>query len=153
MANYGDVALRLPANWKRSNYENQEQVLMSIGHEDGESDLYLKDDPDKAHQFRWIDPANKTEVTGARMRGWDFVKKDNGWVKRLDYLWEWSAEGFVSFAGQVAMFRPKERWLDDEARRAGMVTKSREASDREVDNLPQGLIATEDAPKRRRKGI
>ena len=155
MANYGDVALGLGPKWNRNQYETNEQVISIVGHQDGQADLYLTDEPDTEHQFRWVDPSDKTQVTGARMRGYDFVKNDK-WTKRVDYLWEWNAEGFVFWGGQVLMARPKAKWLEDEAKRETMSGRARANSDAEIDQLPAGLVATEDGRGRgrgRRKGI
>lgn len=152
MPNYGDVALGLGPKWNRNAYQNTEQVLRIIGHENGEADLYLTKEPDAEHQFRWIDASDKSEVTAARMRGYEFVKKDK-WTKRVDYLWEWNAEEFVFFGGQVAMARPKAKWLEDEARRGAMNKQARADSDAEIDRLPAGLVAANAEPKQRRRGI
>jgi hypothetical protein len=147
VANYGDVALRLRADWSRGRYENQEQVLMTVGHEDGVADLYLTKEPDTEHQFQWVNPADRNEVTRARMRGYDFVLKDT-WTKRLDYLWEWNAEGYVWTNGQIAMARPKSKWLEDEAKRDVMTNRVRSEADKDLEVLPKGLIAEQQEASR-----
>jgi hypothetical protein len=108
MPNYGDVALGLKADWSRNQYENPEQVLFTVGHENGEPDLCLTDAPNEEHQFRWVDPLDKTAVTALHMKGYTFVDKAT-WTKRLDYLWEWNAEGKCAFGGQVAMARTRSK--------------------------------------------
>lgn len=142
MPNYGDVAVRLSADWSRNQYDNQEQVLMIVGHEGGEADAYLTDDPDGEHQFYWVDPDNKFQVTGLQMRHYEFVNKDK-WTKRLDYLWEWNAKGHVAFAGQELMARPKRYWIEDEKKRDGQNEKARRDANAEAQRAPGGLRATE----------
>jgi hypothetical protein len=154
VANYGDVALGLKADWSRNKYQKPEQTLFAIGHEGGEADVYLTDDPDAEHQFRWVNPLDKEEVTGLLMRKYQFVTKDK-WTKRVDYMWEWNAEGKIYYGGQILMARPKSLWQDDENTRAGMHRESRrDTRDPELDRAPDGLIATDAEGKpKRKKGI
>jgi hypothetical protein len=153
--NYGDVALGLKPSWKRSQYPKPEQTLFAVGHEEGKADVYLTKEPDAEHQFRWVNASDKEEVTGLLMKGYKFVNKDE-WTKRLEYLWEWSAEGKVYYGGQLLMARPKSEWLKDEQMRASLHKEAwqNQSSDRELDNAPDGLIAEEGGKAvRRRKGI
>jgi len=159
MANYGDVALGLRADWTRNNYENQEWVLSTVGHEDGEADVFLTDEPDTQFQFLWADvmarPGHASDAQLAAMRGFEFVKQTEFTKRKL--LWQWDAEGFLIHAGQKLMYRSKERWLVDQKRRSDIQAKtSADSSDRDLDNAPDGLVAmTADGKqvKRKKRGI
>ena len=153
MANYGDCALGLAANWDRSIYESQEWLLTLVGHADGIADAYLKDDPDKEHQFYWADPKDKDnrDLMLAYQRGYAFVHKYKGWVKN-EKMWDWDAEGRVTFGGLVLMARPKERWLAEQQRRDNLNTKARQDVEREMESIPDGLSATEPQGAARRRG-
>lgn len=153
MANYGDVALGLPANWNRNTYDNQaDWVLYTVGHAEGKADAYLEDEPDKRHQFRWVDPRDPNEVTKAQMQHYVFVKKGE-WVKH-EILWGWDAEGFCVFAGQRLMARPEELFVKDNEKRERNQNVIRGTFDREMENAPSGLIAeAATTGKKRKKGI
>ena len=156
MANYGDVALGLPANWNRNYYNNQaEWMLYTVGHSDGVADVYKEDEPDTEHQFLWADttarPGHTSDDRMAMQRGFRFVKKADGWVVRDETLWTWDSEGFLQHAGQKLMFRPKEKWLAEQNRRELMETDARAALDNDVAAPPSGLIPTESAPRKQRK--
>jgi hypothetical protein len=140
MPNYGDVALNLGANWSRNQYENQELMMLAIGHEDGTPDVFLTDDPEAEFQFFWADPKDAKEVTQARMRGYEFVKKSE-WTKH-DILWAWDATDRLEYAGMNLMARPKERWLADQQRVKKLSERARHEDDKELDNLPAGLVPT-----------
>lgn len=134
-----------------------DQVLWIIGHDNGKADLYLKDEPEAEHQFQWVDPADKTRLTTLQMKGYSPVNKTK-WEKHA-FLWEWNAEDKLFFGGQIAYARPKEKWLADEAKREAMKRRARDEDERQVANVPDGLIATDaegNAIKKRgrpRKGI
>lgn len=155
MPNYGDVALGLDAKWDRRNYENNSDwMLYTVGHTAGESDAYLTDDPDKEHQFRWVDVRDPNELTKALMQGYEFVKNDK-WTKH-EILWAWDAEGFCIFAGQKLLARPKELWLAGQEKRDRLAKEARADSDREIESVPDGMIATDGEGKpirKRKKGI
>lgn len=159
MANYGDVALGLKSDWNRNNYEYQEQMQGTVGHEDGKADARLKSEPDKRHQFRFVDHLGtraKQEISGLRMKGYEFVKNET-WDKH-EFLWEWDAEGFLVHDGQRLMARPEDKFTADQARRDGITHAAAQdqSADNELDNVPAGLIATDGEGKpraRKRKGI
>lgn len=120
MANYGDVALNLPADWNRRKLTDQRFALLTVGHQDGIADARLKDHPDELHQFAWVMPTFKglpnDEVDVNRTKGYKFVKKTDGWEKN-ENLWEWDAEGYCTFQGQRLMARPAELFFADMAER------------------------------------
>jgi hypothetical protein len=150
MPNYGDVALGLTESWSRNQYENQELMMLAIGHENGVPDVFKTKEPEAEFQFVWVDPKDATEVTRARMRGYEFVTKSD-WTKHA-YLWQWDAQERIEYAGQNLMARPKERWLADQLRIKGLSERARKEDDREVDSLPNGLVPTTRA-KRARAGV
>jgi hypothetical protein len=149
--NYGDVALGLPKNWDRNAYEAQEWLLTTVGHVNGVADARLKEDPEKEHQFYWADPKDPhgRDLMLAYQRGYQFVHKDT-WDKH-DHLWGWDAEGRLYFGGLVLMARPKERWEIEEGRRRQLHDKERDAVERDVSSLPDGLLATESQDSMRPK--
>lgn len=116
MANYGDVALGLGPDWDRSNYHDQQYVLSTVGHDHGRADAYLDKEPDKQHQFAWVDPRYRDEVAVNRTKGYVFVNKDDWAINEL--LWQWDAEGYcIRFDGQRLMARPKEIFVADMLKR------------------------------------
>lgn len=116
MANYGDIALNLPADWSRSKQHDQNYALMTVGHTDGVADARLTKEPDKRHQFAWVDTRYKDEIDINRTKGYVFVKTPD-WTKN-ESIWEWDAEGFCVCKGQRLMARTEEKFLADmEARR------------------------------------
>ncbi len=159
MANYGDVALGLKASWNRNNYEVDNALMFyTVGHADGVADARLKAEPDKLHQFKWIEMKDMDEVTRAKMRHFTPVHKDD-WDKN-DMLWSWDAEGYIWHAGQRLYAREKQYWLAEQAKRDNMFESSRDSADREMDNvpLPDGSVVfdAKNEPRKRgrpRKGI
>lgn len=103
--NYGDAALNLPPDWSRTRIAGDPAfILTTVGHENGVADARLTDDPSKAHQFRWIDPADQNQLSLARTRHYKYCNKNAGWEKR-DELWEYDGEGFIVLNGQKLMAR------------------------------------------------
>lgn len=115
MANYGDIALNLPADWSRFKQHDQNYALMTIGHAEGVSDVRLTKEPDKRHQFAWVDTRYKDEIDINRTKGYRFVTEKE-WTKN-EHLWEWDAEGFLLCKGQRLMARDEDRFLADMAAR------------------------------------
>lgn len=150
--NYGDVALGLPKNWDRSSYESADFLLTTIGHVNGVADVALKDDPEKEHQFYWADPNDPhgRDLMLAYQRGYEIVTNDR-YVKN-EKLWGWDAQNRLVYGGLVLMARPKERWEADEARRRGLHDKARRDTERDIDNMPAGLVATEATDSLRKRG-
>lgn len=144
MPNYGDVRLGLPADWSRNQYDQPEWMFLTIGHENGKPDVYLKDDPDAEHQFYWVDPTNRhtNEIAVANSRGYVMVKQGE-WEKH-EYLWNWDAEGRLVHNGLVLMARPKAKFLEDEARKNRNVARATEHVDTEVADVPDGMVALGD---------
>lgn len=151
MPNYGDVALNLPANWDRTVYESQEFLLTTVGHVNGVADAYLAEDPDKEHQFRWADPKDQhnRDLMLSYQRGYQFVTKDK-WTKN-PMLWDFDAENRVTFGGLVLMARPKERFIADQKRRDEVNLRARKDVERDVEEIPEGLLATEAIGAARRR--
>jgi len=150
-SNFGDVALRLPENWDRLSYADQDFGFLTVGHTRGVADLHRKDDAEKAHQFYWCDITNVAELNRLQSRGFKFVTKDE-WNK-VDGLWgDWNAAGFVEVLGLRAMARPGERFFADESRRGEMKTKVGKDHDRELDKAPDGSVALDDAGHQVKRG-
>lgn len=111
--NYGDVAMKLPPNWDRSEVANSSGfnfVLMIIGHVNGVSDVRLKNNPSAKHQFRFLDQTNTADAFGARMDGYKFVTQAE-W-DAID-LWQWNAQGHLFCLDQVLMARPGHMYFDE----------------------------------------
>lgn len=157
MANYGDVALGLKPDWSRSKENDQNYALQIVGHENGEADVYLKDEPDQAHQFVWVPLAYRDTVSVYSTKGYSFVKKAEGWVKR-ENLWEWDAEGFVLSRWGRLMARTKERFLEDMEKRRiqrERVMGSGNDDDKRAREIAErtGIQITEDDRPVRRRGL
>lgn len=114
MPNYGDVALNqsIGPDWDRSQLHDQNFALMTVGHQDGVSDVYLESDPEARHQFAWCDLLYRQEFDVNRTRGYRLVNKNDGWVKNPN-LWEWDATGNCVCFGQALMARPAELYFRD----------------------------------------
>lgn len=134
MANYGDVALGLKPEWDRSSEHNQEYALRIVGHTNGVADARLKNDPDKRHQFAWVDPTYLKEVNVNRTKGYVFVNKNTGWEK-ADNLWEWNAEGNLLYEGQLLMARPGELYWKDLDKRIELRGGVKDNADEEAENI------------------
>lgn len=116
MPNYGDVALNLPPDWSRSRLASgQEFHLTTVGHENGVADAYITNEPDRLHQFKWVNPLDNTEVSIAKSRHYVFVEKGS-WTKN-PHLWEWTGEGNIVFNGQYQMARDAEWYYKEEEAR------------------------------------
>jgi hypothetical protein len=156
VANYGDVALVLRPDWERRKENDQHYALRIVGHQDGVADAYLEEEPDKEHQFAWVDPKYKTDVAVNHTKGYRFVKKDEGWTKNDD-LWEWNAEGFCVRESDYLMARPKDRFLEDMAARRTQRdkvmggNKAEEEAERIAANA--GIEISGDSPKVKRRGL
>lgn len=133
MANYGDVALGLGPTWDRSREANQAFILPNVGHTNGKADAYLKDDPDKAHQFAWVDPKYRDEIDENRLKGYDFVNQKKGWEKN-EHLWEWNAESNVQRRGQLLMARDAALFFED-------LDKRKSARDNRKDENEEAALA------------
>ena len=72
-------------------------------------------------------------------RGYVFVTKAE-WFKR-EGLWQWTADGFCDFKGGRWMARPGEMFHADDERRVSLGAKARKALEKDVDRLPNGLVA------------
>lgn len=118
MANYGDVALNLPADWSREANlgKDQEFVLMMVGHDDGIADAYLTKEPDERHQFTWANMKNDSDVSRKRSRGYAEVSK-NRWTIN-ENLWRWDDKGHAVFNEGTLFARPAYLYHRDEERRA-----------------------------------
>lgn len=153
MPNYGDCALGLPATWDRTQFESQEFIMSTVGHVNGVADAHLKADPDAEHQFRWADPKEQfnRDLMMSHQKGFRFVTKD-AWNKH-EYLWDWDAEGRVTYGGLVMMARAKGLWLAEQSRRDSIRLQARREVERDMEEIPDGLVATEaQGAARRRPG-
>lgn len=139
MANYGDVALGLPADWERNIYGDNEFVLTTVGHSDGTADAYLTNHPEEKHHFYWCDPTDQRDIIFARQRGFDFCQKAEWSMNEM--IWRWDAEGRIEAFGLRLMFRPAERYFRDIKRREDM--QNRAKADADSDAVPDGLVATD----------
>lgn len=153
MANYGDAALNLGPEWARYKESDQNFALQIVGHKDGESDVRLKDEPNKRHQFAWVDTKYRDDIAINLTKGYRFVKKDEGWVK-AEELWEWDAEGFLVWKTMRLMARPIERLVDDMAKRKQqrervMGTNKAEEEAAELAARAGIQITGDDKPRRR----
>lgn len=115
MANYGDVALNLQPNWDRRRLTNRKFALWIVGHDNGKADVALKQEPDKRHQFAWIDPRYHEELA---------MNLSNGFIYVLRSVWDvnenlWppvgDAEDKVYNQGQYLMARPAAIWFAQQA--------------------------------------
>lgn len=115
MANYGDSRLNLPADWNRNTVFNRPFVHMTIGHNNGISEVRLKDKPDQRHAFAWVDPERREEVDYNTDDGYKFVTEKEWTSDR----YEWRADGRLYCQGQVLMAMPKEKFdaLEEERNR------------------------------------
>lgn len=156
--NYGDLTLHLPPTWNRLGEADQQFALQMVGHENGVSDAYLKDEPTQRHQFAWVDPKYREDETMNVYKGYRFVKKDDGWVIN-ERLWAWDAEGFCTFKTFKLMARTEDLFLKDmEARR---IQRNKVMGKTEEDDAKQaaalGIDITGDDGKRvkagRRRGM
>jgi hypothetical protein len=129
--NYGDVALGLSADWSRSKETNQEYALGIIGHEGGEADVFLKDEPEQKHQFAFVDTKFADEVAMNRVKKYAFVKKCDGWVQRAN-LWDWDSEDFLVHKGQRLMARKGEHFIAEMEQRAKVYNLSQSRADKEA---------------------
>ncbi len=143
MPNYGDVALGLTAAWSRNNYDNQEFLMGTVGHENGVADAYLKDAPEARHQFYFADPKDQKDISTMQMRGYVFVQKDV-WVKHPILWGDWDAQGHINYGGTNLMARPEALYLADQTRRAKLSTRVRAEADADVRTVPNGLVATDE---------
>ena len=163
MANYGDIALNLPPDWERARQHDPNYALMTVGHQNGVSDAYLIDEPDKRYQFAWVLRTFKgvpnEEVDINRTKGYSFVKKGE-WEKNAN-LWEWDAEGFLTCKGQSLMARPAELFLADMAARKRQRDQVMGGRNKEEERIAEmaaraGIEVTgsdEGRPVQRRKGM
>lgn len=135
MANYGDVALNLPANWDRSMMHNKKLAMVMVGHKEGVADVRLKGEPEKRHQFRWVDPKQNEDIDMFQLDHYRFVNKEE-WDK-TDLLWTWNAEGRLVGPGHL-MARDAEFYFAEVAER------EREADQSEAED-ERALAAAERA--------
>ena len=129
MPNLGDVALNLPREWDRSRMSDKSLALIMVGHTDGKPDAFLTADPEKQHQFRWIDPTRPEDIDLFQTDHYSFVNKNEGWEKNPN-LWTWNAEGrLVGRAGQL-MARDAKWYHEEKAeqeRKAGVGEEAEDA--------------------------
>lgn len=148
MANYGDVALNLPADWDRAKIHNKEFTFTTIGHKDGVADAYLTKEPDARHKFYAVDKFNRNEIAARRTEGYGYVTKDT-WTVNEDY-WEWNADGIAQRGVELLMAMPAAKFAElEESRRRFKVMKQereREAEAREAE--ARGIAVTDERGER-----
>jgi hypothetical protein len=148
VANYGDVALSLPANWDRLKLYNKEDFIQTVGHKEGVADACLTKEKDAEHQFYWVDPRDYRAIASLKVNGYDFVTKET-WTINED-LWQWNADGRASFGVEVLMARPKAKFIEAEAQRAAFRdSKSKKERDEELRAIERAGISVEDERGRR----
>ena len=157
--NYGDVALNLSPDWTRAAQRNQKFTIWTIGHEDGKADVYLKDNPDQRHQFAWVSPRYKDEITMLKVKGYQFVHKST-WDKNPDLWGDWTPDGFILCVDQNLMARSEELYLKDKAVREYEMISARDRDSEAAKQLAKraGIKIIEDdeddeeeMPARRRR--
>lgn len=139
MANYGDVALNLPANWTREANlgKDQDFVIQIVGHSDGVADMALTKEPDAQHQFYWLDMKDDAEVSRMYSRGFSLVTQDK-WTKN-EHLWRWDDQDFCVFNGRKLAARPAHLYHADKVRR--------EQAERPTEELFNDKIANDAATR------
>lgn len=150
--NYGDVALNLPADWSRTRLSNEAFGLLIVGHEGGEADVFLTDEPDKQHQFKFVDPNNQAEISMALTHHYEFCIKGK-WDKR-ENLWAWNAEGRIHYMGNQIMARDRKFYDEDLQKREDIAKKNVEREDNAVAALADkhGFEVYDEAQKPLRAG-
>jgi hypothetical protein len=148
VANYGDAALNLGPEWARYKENDQNYALQIVGHDGGESDVYLKTDPDKKHQFAWVDTKYSEDVQINQSKRYRFVKKDDGWVKR-DGLWDWDAEGFLVFRTLRLMARDESELAAEMGKRKAQRDRVMGGETKEDQEIERLEARAEGKPKRK----
>ena len=115
MMNYGDVALNLRPEWNRKLIHDKKFALWIVGHEGGKSDAALKDQPDKRHQFVFIDRRYKDELAMHLSNGFTIVDKDHWDINET--LWQWDSENHVNNQGQTLYARPANLYFEQQTAR------------------------------------
>lgn len=112
--NYGDVALKLPADWSRSRMVGDAAfVLTTVGHECGIADAYLTESPGLRHQFTWCAPEDQNRMSTLRTKHYELCAQST-WTKN-PHLWMWDGEGFIIHNGQRLMARDRVYYDQEEA--------------------------------------
>ena len=145
MPNYGDVALNLSPKWSRSLEHNQDYALWTVGHENGVADVYLTSDPEAKHQFAWVDPRRKDEITKNKVKGYRFVHKSL--FTKNENLWgDWTPDGFIQCFDQNLMCRPEELYLRDRLEREEAALRAKDKDSDAARRLAAraGIALTED---------
>jgi hypothetical protein len=104
VANYGDVALNLPANWDRSTLHDKDFSIQTVGHHEGVADAYLTKDKDARHQFYWADPRDQRSMARLNIDGYREVLKEDWTIN--EGLWKWNASNQASFGYEILLARP-----------------------------------------------
>ena len=155
MANYGDVALNLSPSWDRRKERDKTFALRIVGHDNGKSDVARKDDPEKRHQFAWIDPRYGDELAANLYNGFDYVTRDLWDIN--EKLWGWNAEGkcLNGPLNQLLMARPAALYFAQKAeidREIGSrQDKEGEAGDEIAARAGLKVERVEDEPRRARR--
>ena len=135
--NYGDVALNLSPDWDRRKFADKKFIIWTVGHKGGVSDLRLKKEPEKRHQFAWCDPRYKDELDINRSNGYVVVKKED-WDKTED-LWEWNAEDKCVCSGQIAMARPASLFFEAQKAKEQELSRRRKKPEEEQELAEEDL--------------
>jgi hypothetical protein len=104
--------------------QNKKLAMVMVGHVEGVADVRLKADPEKKHQFRWVDPKQSEDIDMFQLDHYRFVTKEE-WDK-TELLWNWDAEGRLVGPGHL-MARDGQFYLDEVKERewaAGVVDDS-----------------------------
>jgi hypothetical protein len=149
VANYGDVALNLSADWSRRKVHDKRHALLIVGHEDGKSDVFLTNEPDEQHHFTWVDPRNQDEIDLHRTNGFAWVQNSE-WSKN-PHLWEWDGDGYVRCFGQRLMARPAALYFEAEAEKERERELRENRADKEAEKFARKgkfAIDYDDEPRR-----
>lgn len=146
MANYGDVALNLDANWDRRSVRDQKYAAFIIGHSNGIADAALKEEPDKRHQFVWIDLRAEDELQANLSNDFEFVKAGVWTIN--EKLWKWDAEGRCNNQGFRLMARPAALYFAQQtARDKELAARKERVDDADVAATRAGIEFTDESGK------
>jgi hypothetical protein len=120
--NFGSVDLGLSRDWSRESQEMTLIGLSTVGHVNGKSDIFRRDNPAARHQIAWCERGYKIGEAMLRQQGYALVT-DAEWIKNPD-LWEWEQDDrkpdvrYCVNYNDRAWARSEAKYLADKERRA-----------------------------------